>query len=86
MLKAALHALASSESPNNPFLVVLFLPLWEDTPWNCSAIRGHHNMPTLIRIPAGQMRFVPAHKQSDEATSVLSLAKLPVNFFLIAND
>ena len=29
MLKAVFHALASSESPNTPFLVALFLPLWE---------------------------------------------------------
>ena len=61
MLKAVLHALASSQSPNTPFLVVLILQVWEDTPWNSPAIRGHHNMSTLIRIPAGHMRFVPAH-------------------------
>ena len=42
-------------------------------------------MSTLIRIPAGHMRFVPAHKQSNEATHVLSLAKWPVDFVLIAN-
>ncbi len=48
--------------------------------------RGHHNMSTLIRIPAGHMRFVPSHKQSDEDNSVLSLAKWPVELVLIANS
>jgi len=43
-------------------------------------------MTTLIRIPEGHMRFVPAHKQSDEATPVLSPEKCPVEFVLIAND
>jgi hypothetical protein len=32
MLKAVLHALASSESLDAPFLVILILPVWEDTP------------------------------------------------------
>jgi len=86
MLKAVLHALSSSESQDTPFLVVLILPVWEDTPWNSAAIRGHHNMSTLIRIPVGHMRFVHAHKQSDETTPVLSPAKWPVEFLLIAND
>ena len=84
MLKVVLHALATSESPDTPFLVVLLLLVWEDTPWNSPAICGHH-MSTRIRIPAGHMRFVPAHKQSDEATPVLSLAKWSVEFVLITN-
>jgi hypothetical protein len=75
MLKAVLHALSSSEAQDTPFPVVLILLVWEDTPWSSAAIRGHHNMSTLIRIPAGHMRFVPAHKQSDEANPVLSPAK-----------
>ena len=86
MLKAVLHALSSSEAQDAPFLVVLILPVWEDTPWNSAAIRGHHNMSTLIRIPAGHMRFVPTRKQSDEANPILSPAKLPVEFVLIANE
>ncbi len=72
MFKAVLHALPSSESQDTPFLVVLILPVWEDTSWNSAAIRGHHNMLTLIRIPAGHTRFVPAHKQSDATNPVLS--------------
>jgi hypothetical protein len=43
-------------------------------------------MSTLIRIPAEHMRFVPSHKQSDEATPVLSPAKWPAKFVLIANS
>ena len=42
-------------------------------------------MSTLIRIPAGHMRLVPALKQSNDATPVLSPAKLPVELVLIAN-
>jgi hypothetical protein len=75
MLKTVLHALASSEYTDTPFLVVLILPAWEDTPWNSRAIRGHVNTTALINIPTGHMRFVPAHKQADEATYVLSPAK-----------
>jgi hypothetical protein len=86
MLKAVLHALASSDSQDTPFLVVLIPLVWEDTPWNLAAIHGQHNMATLIWIPAGHMRFVPFLKQSDEATPVLSPAKWPVEFVLIANS
>ena len=85
MLKAVLHALALLESSYSSFLVVLILSGWENTPWNSAAIRGHHNMWTLIWIPAGHMRFVPAHKQSNEATLVLFPAKWPVELVLIAN-
>ena len=75
MHKVVLHALASSQSPDTLFGGFLILPVWEDTPWNYAAIRGHHNTSTLIRIPAGHMRFLLARKQSGEATPVLSLAK-----------
>ncbi len=61
ILKEVLHTLSSAESQDTFFLVVLILPIWEDTPWNSAAIRGHHDMSTLIRIPAGHMRFVTAH-------------------------
>ncbi len=74
MLKAVINALASYEDKGTPFLVV-----WDDSPYTSSAFRGHINMSTLIYIPAGHMRFVPAHKQSDGATSDLSPARLPVN-------
>jgi hypothetical protein len=46
MLKAVLHALASSECTDIPFIVVIILPFWDDTytPWNSAAIRDHGNM------------------------------------------
>ena len=62
ILKVVLYALASLESPDTPYLVVLILPIWEDTPWNSAAIRGHHTMSTLNLILAGHMRVVPTHK------------------------
>ncbi len=41
-------------------------------------------MSTLTHIPEGYMRFVPAHKQSDGATSDLSPARWPVEYVFIA--
>ncbi len=43
-------------------------------------------MSTLIRIPEGHMKFVPAHKQSDGANPLLSPAKWPAELVLIANE
>jgi hypothetical protein len=86
MLKAVLQALASSKHINAPFLVIMVLPIWDDSPWTSKAIKGHINMFTLIRIPTGHMRFVPAHKQADDASMELTPAKWPVELVLIAND
>ncbi len=35
-------------------------------------------MSNLIRIPTGHMRFIPAHKQADDASMELTPAKWPV--------
>ena len=43
-------------------------------------------MSTLIRIPSGHMRFVPADKQTDETSMELKPAKWQVELVLIAND
>jgi hypothetical protein len=86
MLKAVLHALTFSEYTDTPFLVVLILPKWDDTPLNSKVGRSHVNMITLISIPAGHMRFIPAHERADEATAVLSPAKWPAEFVLNANS
>ena len=48
MRKAILHALASSTDTTTPFLGVLVLPVWEDTPWYSSAIRSYPILETLI--------------------------------------
>jgi len=62
MFKAVLHALASSECADTPFQVVMTLPVWDDTPWNFTAIRGHGHMSiTLIHIPPIEsVRRIPA--------------------------
>jgi len=86
MLKVVLHAFASSEKHEIPFLVVPILRVWDDTPCNSASIRGHRNIYTLIRIPTRYMRFVLAHRQSDDTTATLSLAKLPVEIKLISNE
>jgi len=39
MLKTVLHALASSEYTDTPFLVVPILTKWDDTLWNSKAIK-----------------------------------------------
>ena len=85
MIKAILYALTSYESSETPFLVVRIFPVWDDTPWNSAFIRGHSDMFTLIRIPAGHMRFVPAHRKSDDMTAILSSAKWLVEFVFISN-
>ena len=85
-LKAVLHALVSSETSATPFLIVLVLPIFDDTPWNSASIRGHVNMTTLIRIPTGHMRSVPAYRQSDDVTAALPTVKWPVELSLISNE
>ena len=86
MLKAVLQALASSEHTYAPFLVVVVFPVWGDSPWTSEAIKGHNNMSTLIKIPSGDMRFVPAHKQTNDESMELKPTKWPVEFVLIANS
>jgi hypothetical protein len=51
MRKAILHALASSTDTTTPFLVILVLPIWENTPWYSAVIRSHPNLEILIQIP-----------------------------------
>ncbi len=86
MRRAVLHALASSTDSQVPFLTVLVLPVWEDTPWNAASIRGHPNMTTLVCIPAGHFRFVPAHQRTDADTPAVSPARWPVELVLISNE
>ena len=85
MRKAVLHALGSSEHTTTPFLVVMVLPVWEDTPWNSAGIRNHRNIETLTQILTGHMRFIPAHKQTDGDTTLLEAANWPVELVLISN-
>jgi hypothetical protein len=85
MLETVLHALASSENSDAPFLVIMVLPIRDDTPWNSASVRGHRNISTLIKIPAGHMRFVPIHRQSDDSTATLPQAKWLVEMVLISN-
>jgi hypothetical protein len=42
-------------------------------------------MANLILIPAGHMRFVPAHRQTDDMTATLSPTKWPMEIVLISN-
>jgi len=86
MRKAILHALDSYTDTTTTFLVVMVLPGWKDTPWYSAAIRNHNNLETLIQIPSGHMRSIPAHKQLDSETTSLSPAMWPVESVLISNE
>jgi len=55
MRKAFLHTLASSTYTTTPLLVVMVLPVWEDTPWYSATIQSHLNLETLIKIPKGHI-------------------------------
>ena len=71
---------------NDPFLVVMVLPVWEDTPWFSTTRHRHRNMGALIQIIPGHVRVVPTHKQTDGGTSSLPPpAKWPVELTLISN-
>jgi hypothetical protein len=78
--------LASSLETDNAFLAILILPIWEDFPWAAASIRGHHNIQTLIRIPAGHMRLVPGHQQDDRDSTTLPPAKWLVELIVISNE
>ncbi len=85
MLKTVLHALASSENKETPFLIILVQLVWDDTSWNSASTRGHNTMSTLIRIPSSHMRYVPARRQSDDKPAALLPAKWPVELVLVSN-
>ncbi len=42
-------------------------------------------MSTLIRIPTGHVRIVPAHRQTDDMTAILPPAKWLLKLALISN-
>jgi len=86
MKKSILHALASSIDTTTHSLVVMVLPVWEDTPWYSAAIRSYRNLETLIQIPIGHMRFVPSQKQTDGDTTSLPPAKWTVELVIISNE
>ena len=87
MRRAVTHALACSDASEAPFLVALFLPAWEDSPWQAESIRQHPHMETLLRLEKGQVKFVPHDKQLDTALIhyQLSPAGWPVELVIIAN-
>ena len=86
MRTAVLHALALATNTTTPFLAVMVLPVWEDTPWQSAAIRAHTNMDTIITIPACHMRFVPTHNHFEGDTDTLTPAKWPVELILISDE
>ncbi len=86
MLEAVLHAVASSESSDTPFLVVIISRIWDDTPWNSASIRGHTNISTLSRILTGHMRCVQEHRQSDDMSATLPPAKWSIELVLVSDE
>ena len=43
-------------------------------------------MSTLIRIPTGHKRFVPAHRDSGDMTAAIPLANRSLKLVLISNE
>jgi len=88
MRKPLLHALACATSVAKPFMVVLILPAWEDSPWRTHAILQHPNLTTLAHLPANQLKFIPSHIQLDKDLNISTLrpAVWPVDLIIIANE
>jgi hypothetical protein len=73
MRKTILPALACATLSTNPFLVVLILLAWEDSPWRTHAILQHPNLTTLAHLPTNQLKFIPSHKQLDKDLNLSTL-------------
>ena len=86
MRKAVRHALASA-SYDSPFLCLLILPRWDDTPWRSADIISHENIEILASLAPRQMRFTPADVPPELhlPPSLLPPAKWPVDFVIVAN-
>ena len=86
MRKTVQHALESS-TYDSPFLCLLVLPKWDDTPWRSADILAHANIEIFITLAPSQMRFAPADTSPEIATysSNLPPAKWPVDFVVVAN-
>ena len=61
MRQAMEHAIRSSVSTENPFLCLLVLPAWDDSPWRSAGLLSHRPVRRLLQIPHGRFRFIPAH-------------------------
>ena len=86
MRKAVRHAMESA-SYDSPFLCLLVLPRWDDTPWRSADILSHENIEILASLAPRQMRFTPADvpPELQPPPSPLPPAKWPVDFVLVAN-
>ncbi len=86
MRKAVRHALESS-TYESPFLCLLILPKWDDTPWRSADILAHENIEILTTLAPSQMRFAPSDTSPETSIDPthLSPAKWPVDFVIVAN-
>ena len=83
MRKAVRHALESATYAP-PFLCLLILPRWDDTPWRSADILSHENIEILASVPGLHMRFTPATDDPSHPLSPLPPARWPVDFALVA--
>ena len=87
--KTFLHAPACSISTGIPFLVVLILPAWEDSPWRKHSILSHPNIiTTTVHLNNfNQLEFILDNKQLDInlGISLLRAANCPIDMIVIAN-
>ena len=59
MRKAVRHALESA-AYDPPFLCLLVLPQWDDTPWRSADILSHECIEILASLPPYHIKFAPA--------------------------
>ena len=88
MRQAVEHAIRSSVTTDNPFLCLLTLPSWDDSPWRSAGLLSHKNVHHLLQVPHGRFRFVPATGHREETgvePSSLPPAEWAVDLLLVAN-
>jgi hypothetical protein len=88
MRNTILHALACTTSSLNPFIVVLILPAWEDSPRRTRSILQHPNLTTLAHFPANHLTLITTHKQLYKKLklSIRRPADWPVDLIIVANE
>ena len=71
----------------SPFLIVLLLPKWKDSPCRTHSILSHPNTCTLVRLNPNQLKFVPANKliYNNLSKLLLKAANRSIYIVIVAN-
>ena len=84
MRKAVRHALESA-SYDPPFLCLLVLPQWDDTPWRSADILSHECIEILASLPPYHMKFASEEACPELPSANPTPSSWPVDFVLVAN-